>query len=414
MLFQMLQLIIFIVIAIIAGKIVSKLKLPAILGWLITGIIIGPHALNWMNQSLLDSTWFKTLVNIVQVGIGLLIGTELIWDDIKNSGKQIITICFTEAFGTFFMVSLCFGVIFLVTDVPIYLAFVFGAIALATAPAPSLSIVNEYNASGPVTKTLIPLAALDDVLGLAVFFTIIGIVSSMLSGEGISFYIIISMIISPIILGVILGWISSFILKKYLNVKQTRIRTLYCIIVVGLICMFINESIGSEFLNPMLVGVSFTATFCNLIPKDRVHQIRINMNTILGLIMIIGILYLGSPLDYHLIFGAGIFTAVYIIARAIGKISGAYIGGYFSKAPDTVKKYLGLTLLPHSGVSLIFTGIAVTTLSPTQPESAQIIQGTIAAAAVINEIIAVFLAKQAFKWSGELEAEDLTMKPTTK
>ena len=68
---------------------------------------------------------------------------------------------------------------------------------------------------------------------------------------------------------------------------------------------------------------------------------------------------------------------------------------------ETVKKYLGLTLLPHSGVSLIFTGIAVSVLTSSAPECAKIIQGTIAAAAVINEIIAVIIAKKGFEWAGE-------------
>lgn len=59
-----------------------------------------------------------------------------------------------------------------------------------------------------------------------------------------------------------------------------------------------------------------------------------------------------------------------------------------------------MTLLPHSGVSLIFTGIACATLAPL-PQLAAIVQGTIAAAAVINEIIAVVAAKQGFVLAGE-------------
>lgn len=69
--------------------------------------------------------------------------------------------------------------------------------------------------------------------------------------------------------------------------------------------------------------------------------------------------------------------------------------------PQTVQKYLGLTLLPHSGVSLVFTGIAVSTLAEAAPNCAQILQGTIAAAAVINEVIAVIIAKKGFEWAGE-------------
>lgn len=68
---------------------------------------------------------------------------------------------------------------------------------------------------------------------------------------------------------------------------------------------------------------------------------------------------------------------------------------------------MGFTLLPHSGVSLVFTGIAVSVLAENAPDCAALIQGTIAAAAVINEIIAVFMAKKGFEWAGELG------KPTT-
>ena len=108
------------------------------------------------------------------------------------------------------------------------------------------------------------------------------------------------------------------------------------------------------------------------------------------------------PLDYRLIAGAGLFTAVYIISRAAGKIGGAFLGGTLTKAEPTVTKFLGFTLLPHSGVSLVFTGIAVTTLTPIDPSLAGIVSGTIVAAAIINEIIAVIVAKFAFKWAGEI------------
>ena len=68
-----------------------------------------------------------------------------------------------------------------------------------------------------------------------------------------------------------------------------------------------------------------------------------------------------------------------------------------------MKKHLGLTLLPYFGVSLVFTGVAVSVLAVPAPESAKIIQGTIAAAAVINEVIAVIISKKAFEWAGEFD-----------
>ena len=99
------------------------------------------------------------------------------------------------------------------------------------------------------------------------------------------------------------------------------------------------------------------------------------------------------------------------MARAIGKYLGAYFGASVTHAPKPVRKYLGFTLLPHSGVSLVFTGIAVSVLAGPAPDCAAIVQGTIAAAAVINELIAVFMAKKGFEWAGELGRAKKTVSP---
>ncbi|MBC8580620.1 MAG: cation:proton antiporter [Clostridiales bacterium] len=404
MLKGILLLICFIGIAFIAGKLVARVKLPAILGWLVAGMIIGPHALGWFNDEIMNNNWFHILINIGEVSVGLLIGTELIWKDLKQSGKQIITICVTEALGTFLVVTCAFGLIFSFMGIPLYLAVVFGAIALATAPAPSISIVNEYKTKGPVTKALIPLAALDDIIALVVFFLVIGVVSSMISDVRIPLYFVPLMIVIPVLIGGVTGFIAGHILKREMSKRMTLLSTMVCMCVTAAVGIFVNNYIMPKpVLNLMIVGVAFAATFANMMPKERVEDIMKTNMPVIGLFMIIVVLNLGAPLDYHLILGAGVFTVIYIVARALGKIGGAYTGAVLSKAPKTVKRYLGLTLLPHSGVSLIFTGSAVNVLIGPDPESATIIQGTIAAAAVINEIIAVFLAKQAFKAAGEID-----------
>ena len=391
-------LILFTIIAFIIGKLISKLKLPSILGWLITGMIIGPHALNWMNSSIMDAQWYHVLTNVGEILVGMLIGTELIIEELKKSGKQIVIICLFEGMTAFILVAIAF---FIFADIPMSIALVFGAIALATAPAPSLSIVKEYNAKGPVSKTLIPLAALDDVLGLIVFFLVIGIVSGGMTGESLNIISILMMIILPLAIGGVTGYIGSKILKNKCSKIETILKIAILIVVTVIIGRYVNDNILS--INLLLSGISFSAIIVNTVKKDRVKEIMEVINPIIGIGLVVMVINLGAPLDYSLIFGAGISTAIYIIARGIGKIFGAYAGGKLSKADENVSKYLGLSLLPHSGVSLIFTGIAVQTLMPFLPEYAVMIQGTIAAVAVINEIIAVFLAKQAFKMAGEID-----------
>lgn len=391
-------------LAFLAGKLISKIKLPSILGWLIAGMILGPHAVSLMNEQILDAGWYQTMMHILECAVGLMIGTELVWNKIKRSGKAIVITTLTQSIGTFLFVSLVFGIVFYSQGIPLYLAFLFGGIALATAPAPALSIVREFKTSGPVTNTLIPMAALDDIVGCVIFFTTIAIVAGNLSAGELPAYMIALVVILPLLIGAATGILAGITLKKERDSRETLLILIANILIASCVGFFFNNRVMPRpVLNFMLIGMAFSAAFSNMISEQRLEQIMDAFNPFLGVAMILVILNLGAPLDYHLMLGAGLFTAIYIVARAFGKYFGAYFGASITKSPETVKKYLGFTLLPHSGVSLVFTGIAVSVLTTPAPECARIIQGTIAAAAVINEIIAVIIAKKGFEWAGEFE-----------
>lgn len=196
--------------AIICGKLISKIKLPAILGWLIAGIVFGPYLVGIITPNIVSSLWYKVFIKFFECFAGVMIGREIIFKKIASSGKQIIGITFVQSIGTFLFVSAVFGIVFFITDIPIYLAFIFGGIALATAPAPALSIVNEYHTSGPVTKTLIPLDAIDDIIGVIVFFTVISMVSGMNGNSSASPFAIVGMVLIPFIIGIIAGICDAF------------------------------------------------------------------------------------------------------------------------------------------------------------------------------------------------------------
>lgn len=403
MLIDILRVFAIICIAIIVGKLISRLKLPSILGWLITGMFFGPYLVGIVSEDILSMVWYKSIINVFECFAGLMIGTEIIFKKLKEYGKQIFVITVFQSMGTFLVVSGAFAIVLAIANLPIFLAFIFGGIALATAPAPTLSIVNEFKSKGPVTRTLIPIAALDDVVGICVFFTVISIVSSFVSSESVSVLSIILIVLLPFVIGIGVGGLAGLLLKKERKGWQTLIILIPMLIIAVIIGFIFDHFVFSApSLNYILLGVAFSATFANIVGEERVKSIMKSFNPIMNLSLIIVIVNLGMPLNYKLIAGAGVFTLVYILARAAGKIGGAFLGGSITKAEPTVKKYLGLTLLPHSGVSLVFTGIAVSTLAVAMPECAVIIQGTIAAAAIINEVIAVILAKKALTWAGEI------------
>lgn len=385
------------------GKGAMRLGLPAILGWLVTGMALGPHGFGLLGDAILNAGWYTVTESVLECMLGLMIGTELIWGKLKRSGKQILVTTITESLGTFAVVSLVFGVIFALTGIPAYLAFLFGGIALATAPAPSLSIVNQMKTAGPVTSTLIPMAVLDDLVAALVFFTVVAFTSAHISAQSLSVASVLVMVFLPVPLGMLLGWLCGLLLRRIQGPRAQTCLLAAALVLAAALGMYLNQRVlPMPALNFMLLGMGLSAVVANMLPESQRNAIMARLNPVINLALLVLILNLGAPLDYHLILGAGVYTAVYILARAAGKYGGAYLGAALTGAQPTVKKYLGFTLLPHSGVSLVFTGIAVSLLQGPAPECAAILQGTIAAAAVINEFIAVLMARKGFAWAGEL------------
>lgn len=403
---EILRLIIAIAIAVATGKLVAKLGFPEILGWLIAGMAVGPHALGIVNASVMDVNSYHVMIAFLEAFVGVMIGSELIISKLKESGKAVIVTTVIQSIVTFVVVSAAFGIVFKVMGIPLYVAIVMGSIALATAPAPALSIVKEFNTKGPITDTLLPLAAIDDIIGIIIFFTTVSLIGASSGGSTMSLgTTLFIMIVVPIAIGLILGIGTGFVLRKIKSNQHSFYTVMVAVAIVTAVGLFMNGVIFKDSLvNFMLLGMAFAAGFANMLESSKQEALFTSLSPVIGVALIIVILDLGMPLDYHLIFSAGIFTLVYIVSRAIGKYFGATAGAKLMHMPKTVQKYLGFTLLPHSGVSLVFTGIAVTTIMPFDPNSAMIIQGTIAAAAVINEVIAVIVAKKAFEMSGEIQA----------
>lgn len=391
--------------AFLLGRLMTKIHMPAILGWLIGGMALGPHAINLLPQTILDSNWYSILNEVLQVAVGLMLGTELVWKKLRKYGRALMITTLTQSLGTFLIVSAAFAAIFLIQGIPVWLAFAFGGIALATAPAPALSITQEYHTSGPVTNTLLPMAVLDDIVGIIIFFTVNSFIARQVSAGTMPLYMVPVMIFFPILIGIIPGYITGTLLRSTTSSRAmlTTILTMICLTAsLGHFCnIYITPTIS---LNYVLIGVSFSAVFSNMVSNKQLETIEQRYNPFLMISLLFTIVTLGAPLDYHLIAGAGTYTFLYIAARAIGKYFGARFGAKATRLPVTVQKYLGLTLLPHSGVSLVFTGIICTTLA-SQPQLVQIVQGTIAAAAIINEFIAVIAARKGFELAGEIPSQ---------
>lgn len=75
-----------IVLAFVAGRLITKIKMPAILGWLLVGMLLGPHAVSLLPQDVLSAGWYKTIIMWMQCAFGVMLGSELSG---KNSGAPV-------------------------------------------------------------------------------------------------------------------------------------------------------------------------------------------------------------------------------------------------------------------------------------------------------------------------------------
>ena len=160
---------------------------------------------------------------------------------------------------TFFVVSLVFSLIFYFMDIPIFLGLIFGGIALATAPALALSIVSEYKTDGPVTKTLIPLAVMDDVIAICVFLSVMGIVLHQTAGGSIPSYLVLLVVALPIVIGFLVGRPTAKILQKIASAKARAGIVFAGAVVTGIVTLLANTYLMPlPVLNFMLSGMVYS------------------------------------------------------------------------------------------------------------------------------------------------------------
>lgn len=91
------------------------------------------------------------------------------------------------------------------------------------------------------------------------------------------------------------------------------------------------------------------------------------------------------------------------MARALGKIVGAYLGSKAVKMPETVQKYLGITLLPQAGVAIALSIAAQSIL----PEFSAAIRTIVLSATLIYELVGPVLTKIALERAGEIETTSI-------
>ena len=400
------------------SRVVKPLKLPAVTGYLIAGLLIGPFVLGALGMDGLGFTSLKKvegLKMISEVALGFIafdIGNEFRLSQLKAIGKKATVIAVIQALSATVLVDVSILILHLLMPdkITVPVALTLGAVATATAPAATLMVVNQYKAKGPLVDILLPIVALDDAVGLIVFAVSFGIAKSLSSGVAIS---IISVLINPMLevvgsfaLGTILGLIYTFV-EKFFHSRSKRLSVAITFVILAVALSKLEMRFpGSELeigFSPLLVCMMLATIFCNICPSSEELMAKTERWT--APLFILFFVLSGAELDLS-VFKSGavvLVGVVYIIFRSAGKILGATFSSKLMKCEPTVQKYLGITLLPQAGVAL---GMSIQVAAELGQEGA-IIRSIILFSVLIYELVGPLLTKIALTKAGEISPKEL-------
>lgn len=411
----------------VGALIARKLKLPNVSGYLVLGLLLGPSLGLIFKDfkgviTVEDNTALEFISELALAFIAFSIGSEFALKNIKKLGKEIFTLTTLEVVGAVLVVFL--ALFFLPKPDVIQTGYhpfakeniafgmILASMSAATAPAATIMVIRQYRAYGAVTKTILPVTALDDIFGIVVFGFFIAI-AKILVPQGATNVPLLLMFLSPFIEvfgSVLIGALLGLILSKLAN-KFDRLRD--DMQVLALLTVFMTVSLTS-IVNHYLhdYGIGFSQLLINIAVGSMVANVAKKpersygaLNDMTTPFYIIFFTLAGASLDLSLL-GADrlilIITLVYILARGGGKILGIYVGARIAKSSPTIRKFLGIALLPQGGVSIGLLVIVAVQMKTFYPIIATIIMLSI----LVYETFGPIFAKFSLQKAGELYGQD--------
>ena len=402
-------------IALCAGLLVSRfvkpLKMPAVTGYLIAGILIGPYCLGRLGVTGLGFTSMSevkalSLFNDVALGfIAFAIGNEFRLSQLKKTGRQATVIGIFQALVAALLVDVVLIALheFMLGDkLPLADAITLGAIATATAPAATLMVVRQYKAKGKLTDLLLPIVALDDAVGLIVFSVSFGIAKAL----NLGMFDLTSILLEPILeiiasllLGMIMGIIFSAVEKYFKsNSKRLSLSITFVILTVALSMMEFTIGTVKVGFSSLLVCMMLGTVFCNVC--DFSEEIMGKTDRWTAPLFILFFVLSGAELELNVLGDAAIvgIGLAYIITRSLGKYLGAFISAKAVHCEPLIQHYLGITLLPQAGVAL---GMSVT-VAQTLGAGGQMVRNIVLFGVLIYELVGPTLTRIALTKSGDI------------
>ena len=308
-------------LGIFMGWIFTKLRLPSLLGMVIVGIILSPHALDLIDESILGIS--GELRQIALVIILTRAGLSLNVADLKKVGRPAILMCFVpacvEMIGTVIFAPMLLGV-------SVLEATVIGSVIAAVSPAVVVPrmirlIDGGYGKDKSIPQLILAGASVDDVFVIVVFtaFTALAATGEMLVT---SFVQIPISIILGIILGVCVGLVLIAIFKKFHMRDSMKV-------LIILSVSFLLLEVEDRLEKYMLVSGLLAIMSMGIVIKQRYNTLAIRLSVKYNKLWLGAEVFLfvlvGATVDLKYVKSAGLAAVLLIVCALIFRMVGVGI-----------------------------------------------------------------------------------------
>lgn len=381
--------------AYLAGALFKTLRLPKLTGYLVCGMIAGPEILGFVTEGMLAD--LKIFNGLATALIALSAGTELEINVLRPLFRTIRRITLVGIFGTIVVLS---GSVYLLKgllpfmdglDAPQLgvISIVLGVVLAAQSPAVVVALRKEMEAEGPLTRTVLGLVVVAEMV-IVLFYTIFSVIAKgVLGGGGAWSESLVHMAIEipgSLVVGAGIGWVIAFFMRRVENEGALFIVTL------GFLIAEVGSRLGFDIL---LVALAAGVIVQNC--TEQGHRLHADVEA--GSLPVFVTFFSVAGASLHLSALASLMAPVliFVAIRAASYLTGGYLGARLAGAPDVVRKYAGFGMLPQAGLALSLAILFTKQFPQFGDAAGALIFGVVS----VNELVSPVLYRWALVRSGE-------------
>lgn len=340
-------------LGVLLGGLCKKLRLPALLGMLVTGIFIGPYALNWIDGSILGIS--AEIRKIALIIILARAGLSLNVVDLKKVGRPAVLMCFVPA---------CFEILGMLVLAPTLLgvslldAAVMGAVVGAVSPAvivpKMLGLIEEgYGREKSIPQMILAGASVDDVFVIVMFSVFTGMEVS--GGGAVSGLLSVPVSIAlGIGVGLLCGWLMGRLFTAC-HIRDT-VKLIVFLSVAFLLVAF-EDSFSSVVPFSSLIAVMCAGIMLQKTAPAAAARMAVRYNKMWVAAEILLFVLVGATVNLSYALTAGVSAVLLIFGVLIFRMAGVYLCMIGTELNMRERAFCMLAYTPKATVQAAIGGI---------------------------------------------------------